>query len=348
VARGADSCFASIGQVTGARRILPEEEDAFLRDLPVRSLPGIGPRTEKLLTKLNIQTVGEMRMLSRDSLRSMLGIPGVILYERCRGEDAQPISEREVPRSIRRETSFHEDTIEREAIEGTLYYLTERAANTLRGLRLEARQLGVKIRYRDMTEESATRRLPAPTQLDSELFTLGLEILRMLYTRRVALRLIGVSLTGFVRDTGFRQLELFSDQGFSQALQDGSRSTRSCSPPVPSSAAAISPPATSAGPAGFFSPAAPFETPFEAATGEPIADPDGDRSLSRGDRAARIHVPRKGIEDQRRELSLLESLDEIRKRYGYASVVCGRSLHLLGKLEQDDHGFILRTSSLTR
>jgi hypothetical protein len=93
---------------------------------------------------------------------------------------------------------------------------------------------------------------------------------------------------------------------------------------------------TSAGPAGFLPPEAP-----------PVGQEE-DRALPREARAARIHVPRKGIADQRRELSLLESLDEIRRRYGYASVVCGRSLHLLGKLEQDDHGFILRTSSLTR
>ena len=47
-------------------------------------------------------------------------------------------------------------------------------------------------------------------------------------------------------------------------------------------------------------------------------------------------------------LSSRECLDAIRGRYGYASVVCGKSLHLLGKLDQDDHGFILRTASLTK
>ena len=257
----------------GLRRILPREEEDFLRDLPVSRLPGVGPKTEELFRKLNIRTVSEMRLLSRESLQAMLGIPGALLHERCRGEDTQPVNEREVPRSIRRETSFHSDTIDREAIEGTLYYLTERAANTMRRQGLEARHIGVKIRYSDSIEESATRKLSQSTQLDSELFERARGILGAIHSRRVALRLVGVVLGGFRRDLGVRQALL-------------------------------------------------FETPEDAG-----AD---------------------GMAVRRRERKLLESLDSIRGRYGYSSVVCGKSLHLLGTVEQDDHGFVLRTSSLTR
>ena len=263
----------------GLRRILPEEEEDFLRDLPVSRLPGVGPKTEELFRKLNIRTVSEMRLLSRESLQAMLGIPGALLHERCRGEDTQPVSEREVPRSIRRETSFHSDTIDREAIEGTLYYLTERAANTMRRQGLEARHIGVKIRYSDSIEESATRKLPQSTQLDSELFELARGILRAIHARRVALRLVGVVLTGFRRDLGVRQALL-------------------------------------------------FETSEGAGTGASMA--------------GRV------VSSVRRERRLLDSLDSIRGRYGYSSVVCGKSLHLLGTVEQDDHGFVLRTSSLTQ
>jgi DNA polymerase-4 len=250
----------------GLRRILPSEEEAFLLDLPVSRLPGVGPRTERLLQKLNVRTIREMRLLSRDSLRAMLGMPGLALHERCRGEDTIPVTRREIPRSIQRETSFHQDTIDRTIIEGTLHYLTERAANTMRRLGLRARQVGVKVRYGDDVEESATRKLPAPTEIDSEIFDHALRILKSIHTRRAALHLVGMVLTGFVADSGFRQLEIAGD------------------------AAASS----------------------------------------------------------RRERGLLESLDAIRERYGHASVVCGRSLDLLGKLAQDDHGFILRTSSLTK
>ena len=46
--------------------------------------------------------------------------------------------------------------------------------------------------------------------------------------------------------------------------------------------------------------------------------------------------------------SLNTTLDAIRNRYGHASIVAGESIELLGKLKQNDYGFILRTPSLTK
>jgi len=256
----------------GLRRLLPQDEETFLHNLPVTLLPGVGEKTKALFAKLNIATVHEMHKLSRESLLRMLGRPGLILYERCRGRDTQPISQREIPRSLRRETSFHQAATDRPTIDGMLYYLLERAANTLRRLRLEARQLGVKIRYSDGGEEKRTRKLLVPTQLDAELFDLAVKILHQLYTRRVALHLIGVILTGLTPSNDLRQLDLFEG----------------------------------------------------------------------------THSSLRSLTETRRERRLLQSLDSIRERFGYASVVCGRSVNLLDKFQQDNHGFILRTSSLTR
>lgn len=51
---------------------------------------------------------------------------------------------------------------------------------------------------------------------------------------------------------------------------------------------------------------------------------------------------------QERSHRLVEGLDAVRDRYGHASLVSGRSLHLLGALPQDRYGFVLRTPSLTK
>jgi DNA polymerase-4 len=45
---------------------------------------------------------------------------------------------------------------------------------------------------------------------------------------------------------------------------------------------------------------------------------------------------------------LCDGLDEIRRRFGYGAVVAGPSIALLGNLQQNAHGFVLRTPSLTR
>lgn len=43
-----------------------------------------------------------------------------------------------------------------------------------------------------------------------------------------------------------------------------------------------------------------------------------------------------------------QSLDRVRDRFGHAAVVTGASIHLIGKVEQDGYGFVLRTPSLTK
>jgi DNA polymerase-4 len=272
----------------GLRWIGAEEEEEFIRELPIRDLPGIGPRAAQIFEKLNIHTIGAMRLLSRQSLTAMFGTIGASLYERCRGNDTRPIAPREIPRSIRRETSFPEDATGRETIEETLCYLAERAANTLRQLHLKAKQVEVKIRYGDFETLSSSRKFPSPTQIDAEIFQEAVRIRRALHTRRVGLRLVGVALEGLVADDGLHQLTCI-----------------------------VSPPSRAQEGGG-------------------------------GSGTERSRLVLSDIDSRRRELGLLHSLDAIRRRYGYASVVCGRSLDLLGRLEQDEHGFILRTPSLTR
>jgi DNA polymerase-4 len=210
----------------GLRLVGSREEDDFLRPLPVRLLPGVGPKTESLLARLNISRIEEMRALSRSSLRAMFGQNGLLLYERCRGEDTRAIGAREIPRSISRETSFHQPTTSREEIEGMLHYLTERAANTLRKLGLKTRTVEVKICYADSEFEAGGRALRRPTQLDGEIFETALALRRSLYTRRVALRLVGVTLSRLVPDDGTCMLDLFG--GSQGGLEERRRELSLC------------------------------------------------------------------------------------------------------------------------
>jgi DNA polymerase-4 len=49
-----------------------------------------------------------------------------------------------------------------------------------------------------------------------------------------------------------------------------------------------------------------------------------------------------------RDRDLCRGLDGIRRRFGHAAVVAGPSVSLLGTLRRTEHGFVLRTPSLTR
>ncbi|MFW6107323.1 MAG: DNA polymerase IV [bacterium] len=190
--------------------VVPQgQEQGFVRDLPVSDLPGVGPARLEVLRRLNIATIGDLRALDRSALEALFGADGRALYERCRGRDSPLIAQREIPKSINRETAFHEDTADGAQIEGMLYYLVERAARSLRGLGLKCRTVGLRIRYADSRREAASRSLPGATDLDAQLFALARELLGQVYRRRVSLHAIGIQLSRLCMGRE-RQGELFA------------------------------------------------------------------------------------------------------------------------------------------
>jgi DNA polymerase-4 len=49
-----------------------------------------------------------------------------------------------------------------------------------------------------------------------------------------------------------------------------------------------------------------------------------------------------------RRNALYRAFDGVRESFGHGVLVSGRALHLKGRLEEDRHGFVLRTPSLTK
>jgi DNA polymerase-4 len=162
-------------------------------------LLGVGRKTEKLLLDLNIRTVAQLRRLSRDALSAMLGQRGEVLYERSRGRDVWMIRPERLPRTISRETTFHQPVSDGDEIRAMLFYLVERAMRTLRQGRLQMRTVELTIRYADWRQLNARTTLPYATRLDEEVYVAVCGLLERLYKRRVSLRHVGVVLSGLGR-----------------------------------------------------------------------------------------------------------------------------------------------------
>jgi DNA polymerase-4 len=195
----------------GLRWIHEDEVKDVLPGLPIDRLPGVGRRVGAELAKVNVKTIGDLRAFSPEVLEAMFGSPGRALYERCRGRDTRAVHAREIPRSISRETAFHEPVTDPGQVEGMLYYLLERAVRHARGLGLSARTVQVWIDYMDWGRAAAARSLASPTTQDAVLFERARRMLAALLTRREALRRVGTALSGFRADVA-PQGELF-EQG---------------------------------------------------------------------------------------------------------------------------------------
>jgi DNA polymerase IV len=247
----------------GVARIGAEEADAFLRDLPVAQLPGVGHAHARTLCSMNVHTAGAMRALPAETLVRLFGAPGRLLHERCRGRDTAAVSARELPFSISRETSFPHDTADPATVEGMLEYLNGRACRSARELGVRPRTVAVRVRYADGAHDEQARSLPQPSDTDPVVLALALGVLARLRSRRAALHGIGIALSGFA-PAGGEQGALFDER--------------------------------------------------EA-----------------GRRAA-----------------LYRAFDGVRDAFGHGVLVSGRALRLKGRFPEDEHGFVLRTPSLTK
>ena len=195
----------------GLARVLECEAEDFLVGRPIEQLAGVGHAHAKTLRSMNLRTIGDLRALPVAALEALFGAPGRQLYERCRGRDTAAVTAREIPLTISRETSFHRDTGDPSGIEGMLDYLTGRACRAARELGLAARTVAVRLRYSDGEGAEQARSLAAPSAVDPVVLALALELLRRQFTRRVSLHAVGVTLSGFTRDTA-EQGALFDER----------------------------------------------------------------------------------------------------------------------------------------
>lgn len=178
-------------------------EASFLAPLPVRSLPGIGPRTADKLIGLGFETLGHIQRAPEKHLEQVFGENGISMYRRAHGIDDRIVTPVHEPKSIGHETTFREDVTDREQIYKTLRRLAEKTASNLRSRERSATRVVLKWRYSDF--ETITRSVTiSPTDEASSLYGAVLPAARRLFVRGRAVRLVGVraeGLTGAAHQT---------------------------------------------------------------------------------------------------------------------------------------------------
>src|SRR5687768_13060398 len=149
-----------LAKPSGIAEIFPGGELAFLSPLPVDSLPGVGHSIGACLERFAIRTIADLRQVSREVLFASFGSLGLVLWERARGIDREPVEPTfaqradgtfalRIPAALRRDSTFEPEEGRREHIEAMLAYIVERAAHRLRLLGASARSLEVRVRYVD-------------------------------------------------------------------------------------------------------------------------------------------------------------------------------------------------------
>ena len=188
---------------------IPEQKiRAFLNPLSVKKIPMVGNVTFQLLSRLgvrNIQTLSEMPV---DVLHRLIGKNGQELWKKANGIDETPVVPYSERKSISKENTFSQDTIDINGIKSILSGMVEQLCFQLRQEKWLTSTVVVKIRYSNFDTETKQYRIPY-TSSDHTLLRYALELFEKVYNRRMRIRLIGIKFTGLVH--GCHQMNLFED-----------------------------------------------------------------------------------------------------------------------------------------
>ena len=192
--------------------IKPHQVEAFLTELAVERLPGVGKVTAQRLTELGITTVGELRQQPLELLQSAFGRFGLRLFELARGIDDHPVQSERPTQSISAEDTFERD-LPLTALTDTIQRLAERVWVQQSKEPRIARSVVLKLKTADfrLLTRSVTPSHP-PANLD-ELQRLALDLRqRVDLPPNTLYRLVGVGLHNFVDGSAseLQQGELFA------------------------------------------------------------------------------------------------------------------------------------------
>ena len=177
-----------------------EEKDAkgFLFPLNVRSLPGVGPKTESRLKELGVGTIGDLASASPEMLNRLFGVWGTRLHEFANGIDNSEVMEEHETKSVGRDITFERDADDEGQILGALVGLAEEVHEEVIASGFKFKTITVRVRYQHFDTHIHSKSLPFPTD--------DLDILRNSAKRLIApflrgkrkVRLIGLRVSNLV------------------------------------------------------------------------------------------------------------------------------------------------------
>ena len=142
----------------GLTVIAPEHVESFLDPLPLRKIPGIGPKSERFLHEHNLRTIGELREVPAPILIEWFGKWGARLFEKCRGIDASPVTNEWIRKSLGEQETFEQDTRTQSVVIERLDSMAERIVTKLRAKDFKRfHTVTVTVRFSDFQTSNRSR-----------------------------------------------------------------------------------------------------------------------------------------------------------------------------------------------
>jgi DNA polymerase-4 len=189
----------------------PNAELAFLHDLPVELMWGVGPVTKARLGEMGVVTIGQLAHLPGRRLERLLGPAlGDKLTALAWNRDSRQIKTSRRGQSAGAQSALGRKPAEERIYRPTLLYLAERVATRLRAKSRPGRTVTVRVRFADLRSITRSVTLPAPIAATRILAEVAEELVRGAladHPKEKTVSLLGISVSN-LEEHPIVQLEL--------------------------------------------------------------------------------------------------------------------------------------------
>jgi len=182
----------------GLTIVKEDEVKGFLFPLKVRKIPGVGPKTERSLKELGIETTADLASMKPEMLTRLFGIWGARLHEFANGIDNNEVVEEYETKSVGRDTTFEKDADDAEHIFQVLDGLAEEVHEDVIANGFKFKTITVRVRYQHFDTHTRSKSLFFPTN-DLDILTNNAKRLIAPFLRgNKKIRLIGVRVSNLI------------------------------------------------------------------------------------------------------------------------------------------------------
>ena len=142
---------SDLNKPNGLSVILPHQIPEFLEALSIRKIPGVGPATEKKLSRVGVFKCSDVKK-KESLLLERFGKFGPWILERAQGIDEREISKGRVRKSIGLERTFPKDLQSPEEVEAIIKQLAPKLEERLKKKNAKAGGLTLKIKFSDFEQ----------------------------------------------------------------------------------------------------------------------------------------------------------------------------------------------------
>lgn len=168
----------------------------FLKEVPVKDVPGIGFNSEALVSKYGVRTAWDYVNLGEARLKKLFGKRGVEMYHELSGESVYAVTNEVAPhKSISRNRTLDAPTADSVILQTSLITNLTHLSTRLRRYDMSTRMMGVWLRDQRFITTGSKIRLPRYMRIDEELIPYAKSLFRQCYRPGTLYRLTGLVLS---------------------------------------------------------------------------------------------------------------------------------------------------------